>query len=84
MNHCAGKNTQHRVNSKISRALFIIKQVKFSLPVERLHTLFFALLHPDLLYGILSWGNAKSNILHKTEVLHKQALRTIHQKKTIQ
>ena len=69
-----------RINSKISRALFVIKQVKFSLPVESLHTLYYALLHPHLLYGILSWGNAKSNILHKTEILHKRALRTIHKK----
>jgi len=56
-----------RINSKISRALFLIKQVQFSLPVESSHTLYFALLHPHLLYRILSWENAKSNTLNKSK-----------------
>ena len=69
------------INSKLSRALFTIKQVKFSLPQESLHTLYFSLLQPHLTYGILVWGNAKSCFLHKTEVLQKRALRIINCKK---
>jgi hypothetical protein len=69
------------INSKISRALFIMKQVKFSLPKESLRTLYFSLIHPHLTYGILAWGYAKTNLLHKTEILQKRALRTIHNKK---
>ena len=68
------------INSKISRALFAIKQLKFSLPKERLLTLYFSLLHPYLTCGILAWGNASTNILRKTETLHKRALRTVHNK----
>jgi hypothetical protein len=68
------------INSKISRALFTIKQVKFSLPQESLHTLYFSLLHPHLTYGILAWGNAKSCFIHKTEVMQKRALRIINYK----
>ena len=68
------------INSKISRALFAIKQLKFSLPKESLLTLYFSLLHPYLTYGILAWGNASTNILRKTETLHKRALRTVHNK----
>ena len=34
------------INSKISKALFVIKQVKLSLPIESLHALYFSLLHP--------------------------------------
>ena len=68
------------INSKISRALFAIKQLKFSLPKKSLLTLYFSLLHPYLTYGILAWGNASTNILRKTETLHKRALRTVHNK----
>jgi hypothetical protein len=55
-----------------------MKQVKFSLPKESLRTLYFSLIHPHLTYGILAWGNAKTKLLHKTDILQKRALRTIH------
>ena len=44
------------MNSKISRAIFAIKQLKFTMPVEILKTLYFALIHPHIAYGILAWG----------------------------
>ena len=69
------------VNSKISRALFTIKQVKFTLTKETVRILYFSLLHPHLIYGILAWGNATFNSLRKTELLQKRAIRTIHNTK---
>jgi len=68
------------VNKKISNALFIIKQLKFSLPKDSLRVLYFSLLHSHLSYGILAWGNAKNTVLRKTELIQKRALRTIHNK----
>jgi hypothetical protein len=69
------------INSKISRALFAIKQIKFSLPKYSLRILYFSLIHPHLTYGILAWGNASANLLNKTSILQKRALRAIHNKK---
>ena len=66
------------ITSKISRALFAIKQLKWSLPKESLLTLYFSLLHAYITYGILAWDNDSTNILRKTETLHKRALRTVH------
>ncbi len=66
------------VNSKISRAIFSIKQVKKFLPYESLRTLYYALVHPHLSYGILAWGNASGSLLNKTILLQKRALRIIH------
>ena len=60
------------INSKISKALFVIKQVKFSLPIESLHTLYFSLLHPHITYGIIAWGNAKNNVLKKHKLLKNE------------
>ena len=46
------------INNKISRALFMIRQTKHFLPVASLRTLYFAMIHPHISYGILAWGNA--------------------------
>ena len=62
------------INSKLSRALFVIKQVKFYLPKESLHTLYYSLLHPHITYGILAWGNAKASLLRKTQIYKNDLL----------
>ena len=67
----------NHVYKKISRALFIIKQVKNLLPLDCLRTLYFALIHPHLSYGITAWGNAFQVTLKRTTILQKRAIRTI-------
>ena len=62
----------NEINKKVSRALFSIKQVKNILPLESLRTLYFALIHPHLLYGIIAWGSADKSIIYK-----KRAIRII-------
>ena len=62
------------VNSKISRAMFSINQVKHFLPYDSMKTLYFSLVHPHILYGILAWGNAKAATLQKTIVLQTRGL----------
>jgi hypothetical protein len=54
-----------QVNSKLSRAIFAMKQLKYTLPIDTMRTLYFALIHPHLSYGILIWGNACSSVLRK-------------------
>ena len=71
------KHLSH-VNSKISRAIFSINQVKHFLPYDSLRTLYFALIHPHLSYGILAWGNSSKSTMTKTIKLQKRAIRTIH------
>ena len=68
------------VNTKISRSLFAIKQAKVFLPYASLRTLYFSLIHPYISYGILAWGNANQNVLHRTNILQKRALRIVHNK----
>ena len=66
------------INTKISRTIFALKQVKKILPKESLKTLYFALIQPHINYGILAWGNSSKSILKKTTTLQKRALRLIH------
>ena len=65
------------VNNKISRSLFMIKQVKHILPYTCLRTLYFSLIHPYIYYGISAWGNAGSTALSRTITLKKRAIRII-------
>ena len=69
------------IHSKISRALFTRTQITFYLPKDKLPTLYFSLIHPHLTYGILTWGSASTNLLNKTTILKKRALRAIYNKK---
>jgi hypothetical protein len=48
------KNHLAQINKKISYALFMTKQAKNILSVDVLKTLYFALIHPHLTYGILA------------------------------
>ena len=61
-----------QTNSKIASAIFAINQVKKFLPEESLKTLYHALVHPHLSYGILAWGAAGPTILKKTIILQKK------------
>ena len=75
--HLTWKNHIQQVNCKISKAMFAIRQVTNLLPGSLLHKLYFALVHPHLNYGILSWGNA-GQLLRKTITLQKRAIRSIN------
>ena len=55
----------------------MLKQVKNILPRSSLQTLYYALIHSHLSYGLLAWGNAKSSFLQPTIKLQKYALRLI-------
>ena len=68
----------NQVNSKISRALFSIKQAKHFRPIESMRTLYNALIQPHLSYGIIAWGNATATTIKKTNILHKRAIRVIN------
>ena len=66
------------ITKKVSRVLFSIKQVKHVLPLDSLRTLYFALIHPHLCYGITAWGNADKNIIKPTILIQKRALCVIN------
>ena len=58
--------------------MFTINKVRNILPKQSLKTLYYALIHPHIMYGITIWGNANSIALKKTIQLQKRALRTIN------
>ena len=51
-------------------AIFAIKQVQHFLPYESLRTIYYALIHPHLCYGILAWGNANDSMLFSIKLFY--------------
>ena len=66
------------LNSKISKTLFTIKQVKHFLPYDSLKKLYSTLVESHLSYGIMAWGNASESTKNKTLLLKKRAIRAIN------
>ena len=42
------------------------------------YTIYYSIIHPYLSYGIMLWGSACKQYLHKIEVLQKKAIRSLH------
>ena len=66
------------LNSKISRTLFTINQVKHFLPYDSLTKLYSTLVESHLSYGIMTWGNASECAKYKILLLQKRAIRAIN------
>ena len=62
------------INSKLSRAFFVIKQVKLYLPKESLHTLYYLLLHPHITWCDISRFHISENRLDTNYIQYIQAL----------
>ena len=63
---------------KVSSGIYAMNACKHLLLPCHLRTLYFSLIHPHLLYGIILWGNAYKKHVHKLEVLQKKSLRIMH------
>ncbi len=69
------------INNKISRALFMLNKVKNFLPKRCMRTLYYGLVHPSLIYGLLAWGHTVENSNNKMFLLQKRALRIINRER---
>ena len=59
---------------KVSRAVGIISEVKHFLPKVVLWQLHFALIHSQLIYGLIIWGSTYPSYLKKLAVLQNKAI----------
>jgi len=56
----------------------MLSKFKYLLPKTTLQQLYYALIHPSLLYGIIIWGSTYPNYLQKRSILQNKALRAIY------
>ena len=59
---------------KVGRAIGILYKLKNTFPQIILKQLYFALIHPLLLYGIITWGSTFSTHLHRLQILQNKAV----------
>ena len=72
--HLNWHNHISNLTSQLSRSIGILNRVRYILPRQTLLTLYFTLVHPRLLYGIIAWGNASPTALNRVICLQKRAI----------
>ena len=65
------------VKHKISRAVGIISKLRHFLPTNALLNVYYAFIHPHLLYGLPIWGLSFPSHLKKLTVLQNKAIKLI-------
>ena len=66
-----------KTSKRINSAFYAINQAKHSLNRKYLTQLYYSLVYPHLLYGIVLWGNTYNIYLNKLIVLQKKIIRAI-------
>ena len=65
------------VSTKVSRSIGIMNRLRYMLPRSTLLTLYYSMIHPHLLYGLIVWGGANHTALNRLTCLQKKAVRII-------
>ena len=65
------------VITKVSKAVGIISKLCYFFPSATLLLLYYALVYPHLLFGLVLWGNIYSTYLDKIQPLQNKAMRII-------
>ena len=70
------------LNSRLSRAVYILNKVKNVWPADCMRLLYYSLFHSHLAYGLLLWGpNMKAEFFNKLFLKQKRIIRIIHNAK---
>ena len=72
--------TTHRTNliPKLNRAIGLIVKIRHYTPKLLLKTFYYSLCNSHLIYACQIWGQTKSNLLKKAQILQEKALRIIN------
>jgi hypothetical protein len=73
--HLNWKNQVDYIVKKIKRTIGIISKLQYYVNKSILLNIYYALVHPFLIYGILAWGNTYPTTLKPLKILQKKAIR---------
>ena len=62
------------LNKKVSRAVSILYKLRPFVTTKILSNVYYAIIYPFLLYGIVIWGNTSNNLLEPIHVLQKKCV----------
>ena len=67
----------HDIENKVARAVEILSKVRYLFPSSILLLLYFSLIYPHLLYGLVLWRNTHSTYIAKLQCLQNKAFRVV-------
>ena len=65
------------LNKKIARSIGVLYKLRPFVSPEILVNVYYAIIYPFILYGIIAWGNATINLIEPIHLLQKKAVRII-------
>jgi len=65
------------MRNKISSGLYALNKSKHTLEINHLKSIYYALIHSHLNYGLLLWGSSAKTFLHKIEIMQNKSIRII-------
>ena len=65
------------IENKLSRSLAILFKLKPVLPQNALLKLYYAMVHPYLIYGLVAWGSTFPSYVEKLNILQNKAVKLI-------
>ena len=71
-----------QISNKIARSMYAIQSAKNMLTSNALKSLYFALVHSHLVYGIQIWSVAPQKSLNQLNIFQKKCIRIITERKT--
>lgn len=75
--HLNWKSQIECIAKKIKRTIGILSKLRYYVHIDILVNLYYALIYPFLVYGIVAWGNTYPTTLKQLHILQKKAIRTI-------
>jgi hypothetical protein len=69
------RNQVNNIVKKVKRNVGILSKLRYYVDLHILIKLYYALIYPILIYGIISWGNTYNTTLQPLFILQKKAIR---------
>lgn len=76
--HLSWKSHTTQVSKKISRGIGILSKIRYFVHENILIQLYYSLVYPFLIYGLLTWGNTYENSIKSVIILQKKAIRIMN------
>ena len=71
------KSQVNHIAKKIKRSVGILSKLRYYISINILINLYYTLIYPFLIYGIIAWGNTYPSTLHPLYILQKKAMKII-------
>ena len=71
------KSHVHYISKKVKRSIGILSKIRYHVNLDVLTNLYYALIYPFLIYGIVIWGNTYPTNIQPLLILQKRSIRII-------